>query len=418
MPSMHLAGRHTAAIGRNVRRFCALLLLPVIAPACAVAQQLHVSNPLDFDRSQEVIELPLQQISAHLHMPVAQLASLSVRDARTDAPIPTQLYGKNGAQEPDTLLLLVQLPAHGSVDLKFDSDRNAAPEKPLVFGRAVPERKDDFAWENEDVAYRMYGPALEATGEISSGIDVWSKRIPHLVVNDFYRRDHESAVSHNPNLSYHKDDGVGQDSYDVGPSRGCGGTGIWSNDKLYVSKNYTSVHILANGPIRFEFEVTYAPWQANGRTVSETKRILLDAGSHMNRITSIYTFDGDSPLELAAGLAIHDGALPTVLPEDHIGSVWDTPQDPSAGRIATGLVSMPEQGAKTVRAANHVLMLFTRRTGAPFTYFAGSGWSKADMPTADDWNAYLERFLKMQAHPLRISWTHGSRVTSVKTRSR
>ena len=34
--------------------------------------------------------------------------------------------------------------------------------KAKVYGRYVPERKDDFAWENEYAAFRMYGPALKS----------------------------------------------------------------------------------------------------------------------------------------------------------------------------------------------------------------------------------------------------------------
>ncbi len=77
------------------------------------------------------------------------------------------------------------------MNVEFNLDPAAPPQEPLVFGRAIPERKDDFAWENKVVAYRIYGPALEATGEISSGIDVWSKRIPNFVVDSFYKQDHE-----------------------------------------------------------------------------------------------------------------------------------------------------------------------------------------------------------------------------------
>ena len=50
--------------------------------------------------------------------------------------------------------------------------------------------KDDFAWENDKIAFRMYGPALEADGEVSSGIDVWSKSTPRLVINDWYQKHH------------------------------------------------------------------------------------------------------------------------------------------------------------------------------------------------------------------------------------
>jgi hypothetical protein len=59
--------------------------------------------------------------------------------------------------------------------------------------------------------------AHEVTGEISSGIDVWSKRIPKFGVS-FYKQDHEAAIMHNSALSYHNDNGTGLDSYDVGPS--------------------------------------------------------------------------------------------------------------------------------------------------------------------------------------------------------
>jgi hypothetical protein len=283
-------------------------------------------------------------------------------------------------------------------------DPAASKQRALVFGREAAERKDDFAWENEQVAYRIYGPALQATGEITSGIDVWSKRIPNFVIDTFYKRDADGARTHDPNLSYHIDNGQGLDSYYVGPSRGCGGTAVFAGNKLIVSKNYTTLHLLGNGPIRFSFEVTYAPWDANGITVSETKRITLDAGTHLNKLDSTYTFNGDSPLELAAGIAVHEGANAEFPIAGSIASVWDTPQIPSAGRIATGLVALPQQHARTVNAAGHALLVFTRHSGEPFTYLAGSGWSQADMPTAAAWNAYLKQQLNMLQHPISFNW--------------
>jgi hypothetical protein len=370
----------------------------------AWAQQLRLINPLNTDRT-EVVEIPLPQLAEGLRFSAAQLKSLVATDAATKERIPSQFFSDRPGADPDTLLLLAQLPANGVLKIAFHPDSAARAQKALVFGRAVPERKDDFAWENEVVAYRIYGPALEATGEISSGIDVWSKRIPNFVVNSFYKQDREAALTHNPALSYHKDNGIGLDSYDVGSSRGCGGTAVWADGKLNVSKNYTAVRIMATGPIRFEFEVSYAPWQAGGKLVTETKRITLDAGSHLNKIRSTYTFDGNLPIDLVAGIAIHEGAAATLPTGRSIASVWDTPQETSAGRIATGLVSLPAERAKTMTAANHALMLFERRSGEPFTYFVGAGWSKADMPTQADWNAYLDRFQELQEHPVAFSWT-------------
>jgi hypothetical protein len=373
-------------------------------PTGTWAQELRVINPTDIDRTEEVVELPLDQVARHLRLSATQVQSLVATDAATKQRIPSQLYSSRPDSDPDTLLLLVNLPAKGVMNVAFKLDPAAAPQEPLVFGRAIPERKDDFAWENKVVAYRIYGPALEATGEVSSGIDVWSKRIPNFVVNSFYKQDHEAVLTHNSALSYHNDNGIGLDSYDVGPSRGCGGTAVWADGKLNVSKNYTVAKILATGPVRFEFEVSYAPWQAGGRMVTETKRITLDAGSHLNKIVSTYTFAGASPLDLAAGIAIHEGGIVTLPTGKRIASVWDTPQKPSAGRIATGLVSQPAEHAMTMTAANHALMIFKRHSGESFTYFAGSGWSKADMPTQADWNAYLVHFRELQEHSMVFTW--------------
>jgi hypothetical protein len=387
--------------------FCGTVLSILFAavPNGAWAQQLRLTNPISIDRPEEVVEVPLDQVTRHLRFSATQMQSLVATDAANKQRIPSQLYSSRPGADPDILLLLVKLPATGAMNVRFSLDPAKTPEEPLVFGRAIPERKDDFAWENKVVAYRIYGPALEATGEISSGIDVWSKRIPNFVVNSFYMQDHEAAVTHNPALSYHNDNGVGLDSYDVGPSLGCGGTAVWADGKLNVSKNYTFAKILAAGPVRFEFEVSYAPWRAAGRVVTETKRITLDAGSHLNKIVSTLTFDGESPLDLAAGIAIHEGGVPTLPTGSSIAAVWDTPQKPSAGRIATGLVSLPAEQARTTTAANHALMIFKRHSGESFTYFAGSGWSKADMPTQEDWNMYLVRFEEMQEHPVASHWT-------------
>jgi Domain of unknown function (DUF4861) len=396
---------------RNWRRglftlFCATslsVLFAALVPA-ALAQQLRITNPTNIDRTEEVVEIPLVQLERRLHLSAAQLPSLVATDAATKQRIPSQLYSSRPGADPDTLFLLLKLRAKGVMNVSFNLDPTATPQEPLVFGRAIPERKDDFAWENKVVAYRIYGPALEATGEISSGIDVWSKRIPNFVVDSFYKQDHEAAVTHNSALSYHNDNGIGLDSYDMGPSRGCGGTAVWVDGKLSVSKNYTTAKILATGPIRFEFEITYAPWQAGGRTVTETKRITLNASSHLNKIVSTYTFDGESPLDLAAGIAIHEGGVPILPAGKSIAGVWDTPQKPSAGRIATGMVSLPSEHATTTTAANHALMIFKRHSGESFTYFAGSAWSKADMPTQENWNTYLLRFEELQEHPVAVTW--------------
>jgi hypothetical protein len=387
----------------NLRNYCILFVL-ALSTVLAPSQHLTLTNLLAIDRPAEVVEVPLTQALKNLHLTVSQNVELVARDRDSGERIPLQLYANEPSGQPNLLLLLIQLHAHESRQIVFSSDPQAAPLSPLVFGREVPERKDDFAWENEQVTYRIYGPALQAAGEITSGIDAWSKRIPNFVIDRFYKRDLEGIRTHNPALSYHKDNGQGLDSYDVGPSRGCGGTAVWSENKLIASKNYIAIRRIANGPIRFAFEVDYAPWDVNGTSVRETKRVVLDAGTYLNKISSTYTFTGAEKLELAAGLAIHEGARASFPVPDQIAAVWDMPQDASAGHIATGLIAAPDQQAHTRQVAGHALLTFSRHSGEAFVYYAGSAWSKANMPTTEAWEAYLRQQQLLLEHPIQSAW--------------
>jgi Domain of unknown function (DUF4861) len=388
------------------QRFSALFIAVlgtylVCLGAAASAQHLSVTNPLEVPRSEEIVDLPLSEVLHHVHTKEAD--QIAVVDDATKQRLPSQTYSTTGADAaPDRFLVLVKVPEHATLHLTFQRDPHSTPIEPLVFGREAPERKDDFAWENQLVAYRVYGPALQATGEITSGIDVWSKRVPNFVIDTFYKRDLEGQRTKNQALSYHKDNGQGLDSYEVGHSRGCGGTAVFAEGKLYVSKNYTSLKQLSTGPIRFAFELSYAAWQANGVEVTETKRITLDAGSRLNRIDSTYTFAGGKTIDAAAGLAVHKGADQEQLEDGRVLSVWDTPQDPTAGRIATGMVSLDDH--RSTVEAGHALMIFAVKSGQTFHYAAGSGWSKADMPTQQAWDDYLKLYLLQQQNPLQVHW--------------
>ena len=387
-------------IAQSICKAFALLGPTVVLTTVLPAQKLLVTAPNHASRAPEILQLPLGEVRRHL----AEIENKVAVNAATHEPLPTQIYSSPEGATHDLLLIAVQMPVSGKLTISFANKDSSKPQEAQVFGREATERKDDFAWENKYVAYRVYGPALEATGEITSGIDVWSKRVPNFVINSFYKHDAEGQRTHNPALSYHKDDGVGLDSYQVGPTRGCGGTAVLSDNKLWVSKNYTHLKQISVGPVRFEFELTYAPWNANGIEVTETKRITLDAGTHLNKIESTFTFSGAPTIDAAAGLAIHPGADFATLEDGQILSVWDTPQDPTADRIATGIIESPGQQAKASEVDHQGVLALHVRSGQTFTYYAGSGWSKADMPTQQAWNDYLKLTLFDLNHPLQAHW--------------
>ena len=251
-----------------------------------------------------------------------------------------------------------------------------------VYARFVPERMDDFAWENDRIAFRMYGPALiKGEGTISSGIDVWVKRTPRLVIDKWYAGD-----------DYHRDHGEGLDAYNVRGTRGCGGLGVWDGGQLYPSSNFESWRVLESGPKRVAFELTYAAWDAKGRSISEVKRISLEAGSHFNRIESTFHSSTPGPIELAIGIAKRtgeDGHWQEQAGEGWL-SYWE-PDAPPNGHTACAVI-LPGPVQRFEDTPSDRLAIVTVQPDEPLVYRAGAGWSKSgEFNDAAAWERYVQR---------------------------
>ena len=65
------------------------------------------------------------------------------------------------------------------------SAETGSPPEAMAYGRFVPEREDDFTWENDKVAFRIYGPASNGKGQVS-GVDAWLKKVPWPIVDKFH----------------------------------------------------------------------------------------------------------------------------------------------------------------------------------------------------------------------------------------
>ena len=235
------------------------------------------------------------------------------------------------------------------------------------------ERFDDFAWENDRVAHRMYGQALETWQNeplTSSGVDVWVKRTPRLVVNDWYMAD-----------DYHRDHGEGADFYSAGPSRGCGGSGIWNDGQLFVSRNFRRSRVLANGPIRLIFELDYEAWDAGGRSLTERKRVTLDAGAHLNRFESSYSLYGKADLTWAAGIKKPAAAQLRVEREQGWMRTWEPIRDGN-GNLGCAVLLDPAHVVEAAEAGGNALLVGRWPASGPAVYHAGSAWDRG--PDVED----------------------------------
>jgi hypothetical protein len=291
---------------------------------------------------------------------------------------------------------------------KIDTVAPVFPAK--VFARYVGERLDDFAWENDKVAHRTYGPALAAPAApgsgkevlVTSGLDVWCKRVDYPIVDRWYNKGHDH---------YHKDEGEGMDMYQVGITRGCGGTGIWDGKQLYVGRNYQTWRVLANGPIRAIFELTYDTWSANGVYVTEVKRFTVDAGSNLDRIDSTFTAAGNVK-ELTVGIGLNKnpadrGQEPQIAlsPVAADGSFTQWIVQKTNGALGTALIA-PDGFVGFAEDDRNHLVLAKAASGMPLRYYAGAGWSKAgEFTSAESWNAYVADFAARLKAPLKVTLT-------------
>lgn len=344
-------------------------------------------------------------------VPAAKLRELT----GTDDPSQVFVYDAAVARMRDTqpvgdsLIFQVTVPA-GDTRRYLIVRKPAGLEtpKPVVFAHArfVPERFDDFAWENDLTAHRVYGPAL-LKGEHSeiSGVDVWLKSVAHPVVDARYKKN-----------DYHRDHGDGMDCYSVGRSRGCGGDAVLADGKWWPAGNYASWKLLADGPIRASFELTYGPFDVAGKKIVEKKIFTLDAGTPFTRVDT--TFIGsETPLTVGTGVvradwkgrtghspapfaldAKPDGDAGPVAHADDFVADWQSNGGKNGANGFTGVAVVVPSGAKFIPAEGHWFLATDVKPGATATAYLGATWSKAPaFPTKESWSRAVEGFAKAKA---------------------
>ena len=395
------------------------------------AEIIKVTNPSAFRRDNETVEL-----DNYPGIPFSWANSINdlsaVMDGDSSRILPSQNYTFDPYIGPPTASTNRPFVNRGvfQVDLAPGETRQyyvmraadlPATPPPLIktFARYVPERYDDFAWESDRIAHRIYGQALiKAEGTVTSGPDVWIKVHRELIVNKMYRTQ-----------QYHVDNGTEMDDYRVGNGgAGCGGICIWDGVKRYISSNYRNWRLITTGPIRSEFELTYDPWVANaaGRKVVMNERISIDANSYFSRVQTVFTSADKSPLIVGVGLCERPGREKATY---DIGAGWVAywqPEDAPKGTIGVGLLLKPGtmafftndnpnlppsafkpltkpsvEGAPPIR---NMLAITSADVAKPLDYYFGACWDRSgDFTNAIGWESYIKQLAVRHAEPLVVT---------------
>ena len=423
-----------------------IMLLALAGSNYSYAQQatIVVNNPTDAQR-QELVEVNISDVKAKL---------AGIAPKKGEAYIVKNKRGQQiGSQitHDGKLLIDASIRPHGSATY-YISIGKPYPQKVWTTGALYKMRKDDIAWENDRCAYRVYGPALQRTGERSFGTDIWAKNTPDTVVYERYVMDKQGNVDGDKvdekvkseerrmkNLSgaaleaqkakikalkaesyeidvttsFHLDHGNGLDPYRVGATLGLGAPSLMIGNQQFLPYCYKTYKILDNGPLRFTVELTYNPSTIGDmQNVVEHRIISLDKGSNFNKMTVWY--EGlTHPTDFATGFPIHEEDTETkTFAKDYVSYADPTDNiEVNNSQVFVGVL-FPNGIDNTYNqlfdkkhdgATGHALGLKRGLKNAEkYSYYFGAAWSKYDVRSYTEWQIRIKEFLEALKTPLQV----------------
>lgn len=423
-----------------------IMLLALAGSNYSYAQQatVVVNNPTDAQR-QELVEVNISDVKAKL---------VGIAPKKGEAYIVKNKRGQQiGSQitHDGKLLIDASIRPHGSATY-YISIGKPYPQKVWTTGALYKMRKDDIAWENDRCAYRVYGPALQRTGERSFGTDIWAKNTPDTVVYERYVMDKQGNVDGDKvdekvkseerrmkNLSgtaleaqkakikalkaesyeidvttsFHLDHGNGLDPYRVGATLGLGAPSLMIGNQQFLPYCYKTYKILDNGPLRFTVELTYNPSTIGDmQNVVEHRIISLDKGSNFNKMTVWY--EGlTHPTDFATGFPIHEEDTETkTFAKDYVSYADPTDNiEVNNSQVFVGVL-FPNGIDNTYYqlfdkkhdgATGHALGLKRGLKNAEkYSYYFGAAWSKYDVRSYTEWQIRIKEFLEALKTPLQV----------------
>ena len=431
---------------KNMKKSICLMLLAMAGSNYSFAQQatIVVTNPTTLPRT-ELISVSLSDVKAKLAGITPKKGEAYVVKNKSGQQISSQIT------HDGQLLIDASVRPHGSATY-YISIGKPYQQKYWTTGALYKIRKDDIAWENDRCAYRVYGPALQRTGERSFGTDIWVKNTPDTVVYDRYIKDMQGNIDGDKvdarvkseerrmkNLSgaalevqkakikalkeqsreidlttsFHLDHGNGLDPYRVGATLGLGAPSLMVGTQQYLPYCYKTYKILDNGPLRFTVELTYNPSTVGDmQNVVEHRIISLDKGSNFNKMTVWY--EGlTHPTDFVTGFPIHEeDTEPKTFAKDYVSYADPTDNQEINQSQVYVAVLFPEGVDNTYYqlfdkkhdgATGHALGLKRAlKNGERYSYCFGAAWSKYDVKSYTEWQIRIKEYLETLKSPLKI----------------
>lgn len=296
--------------------------------------QMLVSNPLPVKRIDEFVVLPVAELKEMA--PDFSHEAFVVMDTASKQEIPYQLDDMDNDGEGDEIAMVLNMEPgeQKGIVIRYAPEGPESRSVKLGYKKrtraAIHPEYEGIGWESELIAYRVYP-------DYRNSISVFGKQELGLSLDKF------AASTRGRGYNYLEKWGV--NVLDGGKSVGCGGFGLWYENKLLKPLNmfrgsspkpddmiarYTRV--VADGPIRSVAQVVFDKWRVGDETLKVTATYSIFAGQRWTR--NQITIEGaDSPTKVAAGLMKSESATLTRDEENGFLYTWgpqshrDTPDD-------------------------------------------------------------------------------------------
>ena len=384
------------------RVLAAAVATALLASSAYADVTVKAANKLPFARSSQTIEVKADDLKS---LDVKDLTFVHVKD-ESGKELMAQAVDTDFDERhrPDIVIFQSDFGPSESKTFTLSAGKKQvySDDDFKAFGRFNRERFDDYQWENDRVAHRTYGKALQTwKGEplTSSTIDIWSKRTPKMVTDKWYMHG-----------DYHTDHGEGADFYSAGPTGGCGASGVWADGKVVWPANYVMSRTLAAGPIRVLFELDYEAVDAAGQKVSAMRRTQLDAGQNLNHFVMTYKPEGGAKDVMAAiGLKktlVEKGVLEhgKDFNKEHGWLTKFEDVEKKAGKQGLAvIVDDPKLIQEQVEDARNQLLVVKLPADGKLSYRAGFFWDKAEQfKDYDAWKKYVDEQAQGIASPVEV----------------
>ncbi|TXE06284.1 DUF4861 domain-containing protein [Seonamhaeicola algicola] len=357
----------------------------------------QVENTLDIDRSFETIELSKSVLN------LQNLEGLAIKNIENNNVVTSQLVDTDADGVNDLLLFQPKIKAKQTNTYKIVKATKNDSAAVICYSRFVPERTDDYAWENNKVAFRIFGPNAQYRFEnnlpeptLSSGVDAWLKKVEYPIINKWYKKYTEKTGS------YHEDTGEGLDNFHVGKSRGVGGLAYKKDSIYYISKNFIKHKTITTGPIRTSFYVEYDLWGPEGTPIKESRIISLDYGNNLSKFeVNIQGID-----TISAGLTLHenDGVVTSKNGETWL-NYWQPHANAELGTalVAPSIYYAGNEKYETDKKDLSNAFIHLKAVNNSVVYYAGFTWSKSNQfKNQQAWEQYLSAFAIKVENPLKV----------------